>query len=171
MAAKKSRRAPARSSEGTDAVDLLTDDHRKVEELFDEYESMKDDAQDEEKEERVANICLELTIHATLEEELFYPAAREALEAEDSDMLDEAEVEHSMVKELIAQLSEMSATEPLYDAKVKVLSEYVKHHVQEEEGEIFPALRDSDLDLDALGGEIETRKQELREELEAEAAE
>ena len=175
MPAKKSTPRPSGRSksmdEGTDALDLLTEDHRKVEEMFEEYESTKDESDDEEKEERVATICLELTVHATVEEEVFYPAAREALDAEDSDLLDEAEVEHASVRDLIEQLSEMAPSEPLYDAKVKVLGEYVRHHVQEEEGELFPALRDTELDLEALGNEIATRKEELREELETEPAE
>ena len=123
---------------------------------------------DDDKEQRVVAICVELTVHATVEEEIFYPAAREAMSDDDSDMLDEAEVEHSTVKELVDQLSAMSPAEALYDAKVKVLSEYVKHHVQEEEEKLFPALRETDLDLEALGAEIAQRKQELQEELEEE---
>src|SRR5215207_5218685 len=92
MAAKKSGRrvSGARANEGNDAIELLTEDHRRVDELFEEYESAKDEAEDEAKEELVARICLELTVHATVEEEIFYPAAREGLDAEDSDMLDEA---------------------------------------------------------------------------------
>jgi hemerythrin superfamily protein len=173
MPAKKSTsRTSSRSPEtATDAIDLLTEDHRKVDELFEEYEAIKESAEDEDKEQRVAAICLELTVHATVEEELFYPAAREALDPDNADMLDEAEVEHATVRDLIDQLSEMSASDDLYDAKVKVLGEYVRHHVQEEEGEIFPALRDAEIDLAALGADIETRKEELREELEAETAE
>ena len=147
-----------------DAIALLKADHRKVEELFEEYESSKDEAEDDAKAELVAKICLELTIHATLEEEIFYPAAREALDEEDADMLDEAEVEHTSVKVLIADLAEMQPSDQLYDAKVKVLSEYVKHHVQEEEGEIFPSVRESEVDLAALGEEVTTRKQELLDE-------
>lgn len=173
MPAKKSthRTAATIPETATDAIDLLTEDHRKVDELFEEYEATKDDADDGDKEQRVATICLELTVHATVEEELFYPAAREALDPDDADMLDEAEVEHATVRDLIDQLSEMSPSEDLYDAKVKVLGEYVRHHVQEEEGAIFPALRDTELDLAELGAQLETRKQELHEELEAETAE
>jgi hemerythrin superfamily protein len=151
----------------TDVIDLLSDDHRKVEELFEDYESSKDEADDEAKAALVATICLELTVHATVEEEIFYPAARGALDEEDAAMLDEAEVEHATVKVLIADLADMQPSDPLYDAKVKVLSEYVKHHVKEEEGEIFPSVRESELDLAALGEEIAARKQELAEEYEA----
>jgi len=148
----------------TDVIDLLSEDHRKVEELFEDYESSKDEAEDDAKAELVATICLELTIHSTVEEEIFYPAARAALDDEDSDMLDEAEVEHMSVKVLIADLADMQPSDALYDAKVKVLSEYVKHHVQEEEGEIFPSVRESEMDLAALGEEVATRKQELIDE-------
>jgi hemerythrin superfamily protein len=160
-ATQSSRSAPPMD---TDVIDLLSEDHRKVEELFEDYESTKDEADDEAKAALVATICLELTVHATVEEEIFYPAARGALEEEDADMLDEAEVEHASVKVLIADLADMQPSDPLYDAKVKVLSEYVKHHVQEEEGEIFPSVRESELDLAALGEEIATRKQELADE-------
>ena len=159
----------ATSADSGDAIDILTQDHRTVDALLEEYESTKDDADDEEKESRVATLCLELTLHATVEEEIFYPAARDALDRDQASLLDEAEVEHASVRELITQLSEMRPGEPLYDAKVKVLGEYVKHHVQEEEGELFPALRSAGLDLEALGGEIASRKESLRAELEAEA--
>jgi hemerythrin superfamily protein len=162
-------RATAASGDEIDVIEILTEDHRKVEDLFDDYENTKSEAEDDEKEERVAAICLELTLHAAVEEELLYPAAREALDEDDVDMIDEAEVEHSTVKDLIAELTEMTPADDLYDAKVKVLSEYVRHHVQEEEGEIFPALRDTDLDLEALGEDVAARKEELKEEYESQA--
>lgn len=163
-----SRKSQPPAADAVDAIELLTDDHRRVDEMFEEYEATKDSADDDDKEQRVVAICVELTVHATVEEEIFYPAAREAVSDDDSDMLDEAEVEHATVKELVDQLSAMSPAEALYDAKVKVLSEYVKHHVQEEEEKLFPALRETDLDLEALGAEIAQRKQELQEELEEE---
>ena len=167
-ARKGSRRATQSSREAppmdNDVIDLLTEDHRKVEEMFEEYESSKDEADDEAKSALVATICLELTMHASVEEEIFYPAARAALDEEDSDMLDEAEVEHASVKVLIADLADMQPSDALYDAKVKVLSEYVKHHVQEEEGEIFPSARESEIDLASLGEEVASRKQELMDE-------
>jgi hypothetical protein len=165
----KSTRSSALDREARDAIDMLMDDHRRVDEMFEEYEASKDDADDADKEQRVVAICVELTVHAAVEEEIFYPAAREALpEDGDAELLDEAEVEHAMVKELVEQLSAMSPAEALFDAKVKVLSEYVKHHVQEEEERLFPALRDTELDLEALGVEIAQRKDELQEELEEE---
>jgi hemerythrin superfamily protein len=167
-ARKGSRRTTQSSREAppmdNDVIDLLTEDHRKVEEMFEEYESTKDEADDEAKSALVATICLELTMHASVEEEIFYPAARAALDEEDSDMLDEAEVEHASVKVLIADLADMQPSDALYDAKVKVLSEYVKHHVQEEEGEIFPSVRESEIDLASLGEEVSSRKQELMDE-------
>ena len=169
VAARKGTRRATQSSRESppmdnDVIDLLSEDHRKVEELFEDYESSKDESDDDRKAELVAMIALELTMHATVEEEIFYPAAREALEEEDSDMLDEAEVEHSTVKMLLADLADMQPSDALYDAKVKVLSEYVKHHVQEEEGEIFPSVRESEIDLAALGEEVASRKQELLDE-------
>jgi hemerythrin superfamily protein len=169
VAARKGTRRATQSSRETppmdnDVIDLLSEDHRKVEELFEDYESSKDESDDDRKAELVAMIALELTMHATVEEEIFYPAAREALEEEDSDMLDEAEVEHSTLKMLLADLADMQPSDALYDAKVKVLSEYVKHHVQEEEGEIFPSVRESEIDLAALGEEVASRKQELLDE-------
>ena len=159
--------ATQEGSGDNNAIEMLTEDHQRVSDMFEEYESVKDDEDDGDKIQRVQEICLELTIHSTVEEEIFYPAAREALGEDGADLLDEAEVEHSSVKDLIVQLSESQPSEDLYDAKVKVLSEYVKHHVEEEEGELFPKLRDSeDFDADAIGDQMAERKQELREEFE-----
>ncbi len=93
-------------------------------------------------------------MHAQIEEEIFYPATREVLEDEDEEMVDEAEVEHAGIKSLVEQLKEMAPDDELYDAKVKVLSEYVKHHVKEEETEYFPEVKKTDLDLEALGGQL-----------------
>jgi len=168
--AKPETRARARppASGESDAIELLTEDHRKVDELFEEYESAKEEASDGDKEELVAEICLELTVHASVEEEVFYPAAREALDEEELHLLDEAEVEHEHIKMLVEELKTMTAGEPLYDAKVKVLSEYVKHHVEEEEGEIFPTVRDADLDVEALGDQLRARKEQMMAELQVE---
>ena len=173
-AAKSTTRAAPRSTaepnDGRDAIELLTEDHRAVDELFEDYESRKEEGADDEKELLVAQICSALEIHATIEEEIFYPAAREALDDDETDMLDEAEVEHEHIKMLVDELKTMTAGETLYDAKVKVLAEYVKHHVEEEEGEIFPAIRDADLDLEALGAEMRDRKAELAGEASEETA-
>jgi len=100
-----------------------------------------------------------LTAHATIEEEIFYPAARDA--GVEGDLLDEAEVEHASAKDLIAQIRSMSPDDDLYDAKVRVLGEYIDHHVDEEEGEIFPRCREAKMDLAGLGESIAERKSEL----------
>lgn len=152
------RRAAVRTP---DAVDLLTTDHKEVKKLFKAYQKLVDvDAESGEKLEIATQICTMLTAHATVEEEIFYPAAREVL-GEDEDLVDEADVEHASAKDLIAQIEAGSPEDPLYNAKVKVLGEYIDHHVKEEEGEMFPKVRKTDLDLDALGEEIAARKAAL----------
>jgi hemerythrin superfamily protein len=166
---KGAKRATAQRDGEDDVIAILSEDHRRVDDMFDEYEATKDESDDDAKEERVAAICLALTVHATVEEELFYPAARDALDEEDAEMIDEAEVEHSTVKDLIAELADMTPSDDLYDAKVKVLSEYVRHHVQEEEDQIFPAIRDTDLDLETLGEDVAARREQLMDEYQSEA--
>ena len=123
---------------------------------FKEYEGLEADA---EKQALADKICLALTVHTQIEEEIYYPATREAID--DDDLLDEAEVEHASAKQLIAEIQAMKAGDRLFDAKVTVLGEYIDHHVEEEEGEMFPESRDSDLDLKALGTRMAARKQEL----------
>jgi hemerythrin superfamily protein len=146
-----SRRAP-------NAINLLTEDHAKVRKMFKQFEKMKEKMDDGEKSELVQQICMELTLHTQVEEEIFYPAAREAIE--EQDLLDEAEVEHASAKELISQLQSMQPRDELYDAKVTVLGEYVEHHVKEEEKEMFPKVRKARLDLELLAEQIEERKQQ-----------
>ena len=147
-----------------DAIALLTDDHEEVRQLFEQYQEFADDtsADDEAKRTLAEEICTMLTVHATIEEEIFYPAAREA-EVEE-DLLDEAEVEHASAKDLIAQIQSMSPDDELYDAKVTVLGEYVDHHVQEEEGEMFPKCRRAKMDLAGLAEQLAERKSELMAE-------
>ncbi len=148
----------------TDAIELLMEDHRNVEKLFKEYEKLvKDDGSYSEKEALATTICAELTVHAQIEEEIFYPAARDILDEED--LVDEAVVEHASAKDLIAQLSDMSPDDDLYDVKVKVLSELIEHHVEEEEDEMFPKLKKAKLDTVALGPQMAERKEELIEEI------
>lgn len=143
-----------------DAIELLTDDHDQVKAMFEEYEDLAgDDTRDAEKLALVQQICNELTVHAEIEEELMYPAARGAID--DDDLIDEAIVEHSGVKDLIEQLGAMEPSDDKYDAKVKVLQEYVEHHVKEEEDELFPQLKKSGLDLDDLGMQLAERKEEM----------
>ena len=110
-------------------------------------------------------ICGMLAVHALIEAEIFYPAARAA--RVDSDLLDEAEIEHGSMKELIAHIGEASASERLYDARVKVLAEYVRHHVKEEDWELFPACKKSKMDLDALGARLQKRRDALMQILQS----
>jgi hemerythrin superfamily protein len=148
-----------------DAVQLLTADHKEVKALFKDYEKLaKGTDVDEEKQQVALQICTMLTAHATVEEELFYPAAREVLRR-DGSLLDEAEIEHAIAKDLIGQIEAAAPSDPLYDAKLKVLSEYIDHHVKEEEDEIFPKVKKSALDLKALGSEMAERKQALLREV------
>ena len=159
-AKKTSQKKPTASAAKSDATALLQRDHADVKKLFKEYDKLaEDDADGEERQALAEQICTMLTAHATIEEEIFYPAAREA-EVE-SDLLDEAEVEHASAKELIAQIESMSPDDELYDAKVKVLGEYVDHHVQEEEGELFPQCRRAEMDLAGLAEALAERKSEL----------
>ena len=150
------------ASTNANALELLKRDHQAVDKLFKQYEEIKDGAEDSAKEELVTQICDALTVHATIEEAIFYPAARQALPQEQGqDLLDEAAVEHQTLKDLIGRLEMAPTSDPLYDAGVKVLSEYVKHHVREEETELFPKVRSSDMDLQAIGQQLEERKQQL----------
>ena len=159
-----------RKAAPADAIKLLTADHKEVKALFKAYQQLVDgDGEDEEKQQLALEICTKLTVHATVEEELFYPAAREVLE-DDEDLVDEADVEHACAKELIAQIAESEPADPLYDAKVKVLGEYIDHHVKEEEDEMFPKVKRSSLDVDALGEEIAQRREILLAEMAEEAA-
>lgn len=144
-----------------DAIALLTKDHRDVKKLFTAYQHLVDKkAPAEERQQIAEEICEALSAHATAEEEIFYPAVREAAKNAD-DELDEAEVEHSSLKELITQIQDMEPDDDLYDAKVKVLGEYVEHHVKEEEGEMFPKAKKTKLDMEELGEQIKARKEEF----------
>jgi hemerythrin superfamily protein len=150
---------------GQNAIKMLMEDHKKVTKMFDQFEKMQK-AKDEDSEAKqllVETVCNALTIHAQLEQEIFYPAAREAID--DKDLLDEAEVEHATARQLITELMAMQPGDPLYEAKFTVLGEYVKHHIQEEEKELFPAVKKAKLDFDSLGQEIQQRKIDLRKEL------
>ena len=158
--------ATPKTAASTDAIQLLTADHKEVKALFKAYGQLVDaDGDDEEKQRLALEICAKLTVHATVEDELFYPAARDVLE-DDEALVDEADVEHACAKDLIAQIMQSAPDDPLYDAKVKVLGEYIDHHVREEEREMFPKIRKSDLDVDALGEDMAQRKEELLAEME-----
>jgi len=145
-----------------DAIKLLTDDHNKVKKIFKEFEELSKKSDAKGKEELVAQICKELTVHAQLEEEIFYPAVRAAIN--DDDLMNEAMVEHAEAKDLIAQIQSMAASDSMYDAKVTVLSENIIHHVEEEETEMFPKAKKSDMDLEKLGLEMAKRKEALMED-------
>ena len=161
---KQSSSQAAKREPKTDALALLTADHKEVKDLLKSYEKLVTaEADDDEKAALATQICSMLTVHATIEEEIFYPAARENID--EQDLLDEAEVEHASAKDLIAQIEGMTPGEDLYDAKVKVLGEYVAHHVKEEEDELFPKVKGAKLDLQALGDELAARKHELMAEL------
>ena len=145
-----------------DAIKLLTADHAKVKKMFKEFEKLSKKDDEEGKQELAMQICQELTVHAQLEEEIFYPAAREAIE--DEELMNEAMVEHNSAKELIAKIRSMGASDPMFDATVKVLGEYVNHHIEEEQNEIFPKVEKAKVDLEEIGAEIAQRKEELMEE-------
>ena len=150
-----------------DACSLLDADHRNVKKLFKLYEELtrsKAASASQKKRDLANEICSELSVHAQIEEEIFYPALREALK--DTDLLDEAAVEHASAKDLIAQIQEAADVDDMFDAKVTVLGEYIDHHVKEERGEMFPKARATrGLDLVGMREQLEARKEELMAEL------
>jgi hemerythrin-like domain-containing protein len=158
------RSTPSRASDAPrDAVALLKQDHRTVEALFDQFE----EAEESEQSQLAERICQLLTVHTQIEEEILYPAAKEAFsdDEEEEDMVYEAQVEHSSAKELIARIEGMTPDDETFKATVKVLSEYIKHHVKEEETEMFPSLKKAELDLKELGSQLQERKLALMEQL------
>ena len=149
---------PKSKSRTPDAIALLKQDHASVKKALKEFEKM-DHEDTAAMQELVTTVCNELKVHTTIEEEIFYPAVRAAIE--DEDLLNEAQVEHQSAKELIAQLENMEPSDPLYAATFTVLGEYVQHHVKEEESEMFPQVKKAELDLDALGEQMMARKDAL----------
>ena len=147
-------------------IELLKKDHGTVSSLFKSFEASKKADSGSDKEQIVGQICEELTAHAAVEEELFYPAvARKAGEDEKAeDSVREANEEHALVKTLVAELEEMSASDEQYDAKVKVLKDVVEHHVEEEEGELMPKAKKllTSEELEQIGARVESRKAELQ---------
>jgi hemerythrin HHE cation binding domain-containing protein len=154
MARKQEHRSNANSR--TSALSLLKQNHREVKAYFDEYETL---SAGEEKEALAVKICLALQMHTRIEKEIFYPAGRDAID--NPELIDEAIVEHTVAKQLIAEIESMEVGDQLLDAKVKVLGEQIRHHIAQEENELFATLQNRKLDLDALGGEMATLKQEL----------
>ncbi len=143
------------------AIGMLLDDHRKVKKLFREFEQAKDNAR---KEAIVREACTELTVHTQLEEELFYPALRDADDKAFGHLVDEAVVEHAGAKNLIAELEQMHPGDDLYDAKFTVLSEYIEHHVDEEETDLFPKVIKKDVNLREVAEAMAQRKEALMSE-------
>jgi hemerythrin superfamily protein len=164
-ARKAATRAPAKKARATagaggiDAIALLRADHKLVSSLYAEYEKTRSPAR---KKALVARICLELSVHAQIEEEIFYPAVKAALK--DKEMVPEATVEHATLKELIAQVKDKEPDGEMFDAKIKVMSEYTKHHVKEEQNEMFPKAKNSRLDMHELGARLAARKQALMDD-------
>jgi len=153
------------TTRGNDAIALLTEDHKAVKKLFKTYQSLVDDEAGATEKAAVAEqICRELTVHAQIEEEIFYPAVRKAID--EDELLDEAFVEHATAKDLIAQIERMSPRDEYYDAKVTVLGEYIDHHVKEEQDEMFPKAKKA-IDVDAVGAALKARKAELSGEPES----
>jgi hemerythrin-like domain-containing protein len=149
------------------AIDLLLHDHREVESLFSEFDSLEE-GDEEDAEDIIEDACLELDIHDKLETEIFYPAVRQAAQDDEdiAQLLDEAEDEHQAARELIEKLEDMDPDDDARDALFTTLIEQVKHHVEEEETELFPKVKKlKGLDLEALGVEMQERKQELQAEV------
>jgi len=161
MPTARKETSPTPTPRAKDATALLRADHKEVDALFDAFEEAKSNSK---KKEIVAQICTALTVHAQIEEEIFYPAFKAAVK--DKELIPEATVEHQTLKDLIAQIKDVEPDGEIYNAKVKVLSEYVKHHVKEEQNEIFPKAREaSKLDLVELGTQLAQRKAELLAQL------
>ncbi len=147
------------ASKAPEATTMLRADHKLVSGLFEKFEKARSS---ERKKAIVARICTELTVHTQIEEEIFYPAFKDALK--DHELVPEANVEHDSVKDLIAQVEGVEPDGETYDARVKVMGEYVKHHVKEEQTQMFPKAKKSGLDLRELGRKMQERKKELMAE-------
>ncbi len=161
---RAARHTPKRNADLQKMLAMLEDDHSKVDKIFKRYEKLKN-ADDDSRYALVGKACAMLKVHTALEEELLYPGARETL-GEDEDMVDEAEVEHTSAKQLIADLEQMRTSDPLYDAKFKVLGEYIEHHVEEEEEEMFPKLRKMvDHQFDGLFARMKDMRKTLESEM------
>lgn len=154
---------PRTKTKSQEAIKMLKEDHDQVEKSFKEFEKLDREDADTVRQLVMAT-CEALKVHTTLEEEIFYPAVREAID--DEDLMNEASVEHETAKMLIEQLENMQPDDPNYHATFTVLGEYVLHHVKEEEGEMFPAAKKADLDFEDLAQRMKARKEELMGEME-----
>jgi len=157
--AATARRTSTRRASARTALDLLREDHAQVSKLFRQFERFHKAEDDEGMRLCAQAACKALTVHARIEEEIFYPALRESADADDQ--LDEADVEHAHIKELVGQIEKAKPGDEHFAARMKVLSEYVRHHVEEEESQIFSKARKADCDLTALGEQLAARKEEL----------
>ncbi len=147
----------SKQTKSSNAIAMLKADHQKVKHLFDEFEK----TDESEKQRQIAEEAIkELKIHTVLEEELFYPAVRNAIQ-DDENIMNEAQEEHHVAKMLIAELEKMSGGDDQYQAKFMVLAESVRHHIKEEEGDMLPEARKTDVDFKALGEQMKQRKEEL----------
>ena len=153
---KPATTAKTAAPKGPEAIALLRADHKRVSALFEQYEKTRSVAK---KKELVRTLCEELTVHAQIEEEIFYPAVKRAMR--DKELVPEATVEHATLKNLIAQVEGAEPDGEMFDAKITVMSEYVKHHVKEEQNEMFPKAKKTSLDMRALGNQMALRKEEL----------
>ena len=156
-----SARSPGRRSGATaqkEVIELLKEDHKRAKKAFRDFEKLDRTEERERCQKLVEQVCADLELHAELEEELFYPAAREALD--ETDLVDEALVEHMTVKRLIADLKALAPDDEKYAATFTVLGEYVKHHVAEEEGELFPQLEKTKIDWQSLQQQMMQRREE-----------
>lgn len=142
-----------------DAIKLLKEDHKKVKDLFEQFEDSDDN---EEKKEIALKACAELKVHAQIEEEILYPAADKELE--DEELVAEAHEEHHVAKQLIEELETGDLEPTVFNAKFTVLAENVRHHIKEEEGELFPEMKDADVDMEKIGTQLAARKNQLEPE-------
>ena len=152
----------AKAAKPQDAIQLLKADHAEVATMFEKFENGRMTAA--RKQKLADEICMALSVHAQIEEEIFYPAAREVLKKADMDLVDEAEVEHGSIKELVAAI-EAGKENDLFDAQIHVMGEWVKHHVKEEETEFFPKLKKTKMDMAKIGARLAERKEELMAEM------
>ncbi|GGC64285.1 hemerythrin domain-containing protein [Undibacterium terreum] len=144
----------------TNAIATLEADHREAEALFKKYEKLRNSNRSTEKYGIANQVCAALLAHMEMEEKLFYPAARTATGLDDK--LNEAQIEHAAARDLITQIGKLHANDPLFDAKVKVLSEQMQHHINEEEHTLFPLVRSSSLDLEQLGASMQQERENLQ---------
>ncbi|HUQ76945.1 MAG TPA: hemerythrin domain-containing protein [Burkholderiales bacterium] len=157
--AKKAKKAKAKQARQADAIDLLKRDHAEVKKAFKDFEKAKYKDPKAGKE-FLASICKAITLHAKLEEEIFYPAVRARID--DDDLMNEAQVEHNSAKQLIADIEKMAGDDPMLKGTATVLAEYIQHHVREEENEMFPKAKRLKLDLQGMAEQMLARKEELK---------